>query len=192
MVHEQDSQFTINDRSIFDNLASTGMNSDYAASYTGGNPTELASVFLFGADNSNAEWRFSRYDVGSGNQYAIGTIHNDGLAINPEQMGFARENEIAFMHSHPGNYSSVEGRLGEHGSMGWNQVSNTQAIISGDSRNVTRYSTQYPSYNNSYVYFPNSGNIHHVRNQMAPALIRNINGHNYNGQRLFWGTLNGR
>ena len=94
---------TIQDRAIFDGLTATGEASDYAASFTGGNPTELASVFLFGADNSNAEWRFSRYDEGNGDQYAIGTVHNDGLAISPEQMGFARENEIAFIHSHPGN-----------------------------------------------------------------------------------------
>ena len=46
---------TIKDRAIFDGLASTGKASDYTASYTGGNPTELAAVFLFGADNSNAE-----------------------------------------------------------------------------------------------------------------------------------------
>ena len=109
---------TIQDRAIFDGLTATGEASDYAASFTGGNPTELASVFLFGADNSNAEWRFSRYDEGNGDQYAIGTVHNDGLAISPEQMGFARENEIAFIHSHPGNYKSVTGPFSEHSSMG--------------------------------------------------------------------------
>ena len=74
---------TIQDRAIFDGLTATGEASDYAASFTGGNPTELASVFLFGADNSNAEWRFSRYDEGNGDQYASGTVHNDVLAISP-------------------------------------------------------------------------------------------------------------
>ena len=39
---------TIQDRAIFDGLTATGEASDYAASFTGGNPTELASVFLFG------------------------------------------------------------------------------------------------------------------------------------------------
>ena len=37
---------TIQDRAIFDGLTATGEASDYAASFTGGNPTELASVFL--------------------------------------------------------------------------------------------------------------------------------------------------
>lgn len=51
---------TIKARAIFDGLTATGEASDYAVSYAGDDPAELASVFLFGADNSNAEWRFSR------------------------------------------------------------------------------------------------------------------------------------
>lgn len=87
-------------------------------SYAGGDPADLASVLLFGADSSNAEWRFSRYDEGKGDQYAIGTVHNDGLAILPEQMGFSHESEIASIHSHSGSYESVTGPFSEHRSMG--------------------------------------------------------------------------
>lgn len=181
---------TIQDRAIFDGLTATGEASDYAASFTGGNPTELASVFLFGADNSNAEWRFSRYDEGNGDQYAIGTVHNDGLAISPEQMGFARENEIAFIHSHPGNYKSVTGPFSEHSSMG--SLPGGRIIQPSDSWNVYNNSDRYPGNRNSFVYFPNSSNIYHVRGVQAPALIRNVSNHNYNGRKLFWGTLNGR
>ena len=181
---------TVQDRTIFDGLTATGETSDYAASYTGGNPTELASIFLFGADNSNAEWRFSRYDEGNGDQYAIGTVHNDGLAISPEQMGFARENEIAFIHSHPGGYKSLTGPNSEHSSMG--SLPGGRIIQPSDSWNVYNNSGRYPGNKNSFVYFPNSGNIHHVRGVSVPALIRNISNHGNKGQRLFWGTLNGR
>lgn len=181
---------TIKDRAIFDGLASTGKASDYTASYTGGNPTELAAVFLFGADNSNAEWRFSRYDEGNGDQYAVGTAHDDGLAISPEQMGYARENEIAFIHSHPGDYKAVTEPYSEHGSMG--SLPGGRIIRPSDSWNVYSNSDLYPSNRNSYVYFPNYGNIHHVRGVRAPALIRNVRNHNNNGRKLFWGTLNGR
>ena len=161
---------TVDDRSIFDNLAATGAASGYKASYSGGNPSELASVFLFAADNSNAEWRFSRYNTGKGDQYAIGTVHDSDLAINPEQMGFARENEIAFAHSHPGAFTSLQS---EHATMGWEPIAGSSSVFrSGDSGNVANRSSVYPSYNNSYVYFPYSGNIHHVRGNQASALIR--------------------
>lgn len=182
---------TISDRSIFDGLAATGEKSNYKVSYTGGAPTELASVFLFGADNSDVEWRFSRYDAGGGDQYAIGTAHIDDLAISPDQMGFARENEIASVHSHPGEFRSVTGPKSEHGSMGW-MPGPMGVIRSGDSYNVANKTDIYPGNKNLYVYVPYSGNIHHVRGDQAPALIRNIKGHNYNGRRLFWGTLNER
>lgn len=105
-------------------------------------------------------------------------------------MGYARENEIAFIHSHPGDYKAVTGPYSEHGSMG--SLPGGRIIQPSDSWNVYSNSDLYPSNRNSYVYFPNSGNIHHVRGVRAPALIRNVRNHNNNGRRLFWGTLNGR
>lgn len=112
------------------------------------------------------------------------------MAISPEQMGFARENEVAFIHSHPGKYKSVTGAFSEQGSMGW--IPNGGVMRPSDSWNVYNYSDRYPGNRNSFVYFPNSGNIHHVRGVQVPALIRNIKNHNYNGRKLFWGTLNGK
>lgn len=147
---------------------------------------------MFGADNSGVEWRFSRYDVGNGNEYAIGARHDEyanRTAIHPDDMGFGRANEIASIHSHPGSqdYSTT---MQEYGSMGWKEGG--YLSVPSDSWNVKTYSSQYPSYNNSYVYFPNSGNIHRPLGHPQPQYIRNIRGHNYNGQRLFWGVLNGR
>ena len=110
--------------------------------------------------------------------------------ISPEQMGFTRENEIAFIHSYPGNYKSVTGPFSEHSSMG--SLPGGRIIQPSDSWNVYNNSDRYPGNRNSFVYFPNSGNIHHVRGVRAPALIRNVRNHNNNGRRLFWGTLNGR
>jgi hypothetical protein len=49
------SSITITDRSIFDGLAETGKASNYAKSFVHGSLSELASVFLFTADNSNVE-----------------------------------------------------------------------------------------------------------------------------------------
>ena len=71
-----------------------------------GSPSELASVFLFAADNSKVEWRFSRYNEGNGDRYALGTIHNTGESITPGKMGIPRESEIAIIHSHPGTFNS--------------------------------------------------------------------------------------
>ena len=194
---------TISDRSIFDNLTSTGSNSGYTASYSGGNPSELASVFLFGADNSNVEWRFSRYNEGNGDQYAVGTAHINDLSPSAAQMGFDYKDEIAFIHSHPGKYSSMTGQYGEHGSMGWRAMSAAEAnfssqpkgtlALAGDSRNVYEGNTSdYPSNAYYMTYIPHSGNIYQVRGAQYPAFIRNIKGHNYNPKRLFWGVLNGR
>ena len=178
---------TIKDRTIFDDLAATGKASDYTASYTIGNPTELASVFLFGADNSKAEWTFSRFNNGNGDQYAVGTIHKDDLAIRPDHMGYEREDEIAFIHSHP---SPLPQTKAEYGSIGWSQYS--APSYRSDSYNVAHYSERYPVYKNSYVYFPRTGNIYHVRGNPYPAFIRNIKNHKYDGMRIFWGTLNGK
>ena len=190
----------INDQSILSGLAETGKASNFAKSFVHGSPSELASVFLFASDNSNAEWRFSRYNAGSGDQYAIGTVHNSSLAISPSQMGFDRASEIAFIHSHPGEYNTI---ASEHFTMGWARMSDATADAlgrprgsptdpAGDSRNVAALSGRYPSYSNSFVYFPHSGNIHHVRGWQQPALIRNIQNHNNNPNRLFWGVLNHR
>ena len=191
---------TIKDRSIFDGLATTGKNSNYTKSYSYGNPSELASVFLFGADNSNAEWRFSRYNSGNGDQYAIGTVHKDNLAISPKEMGFSNQSEIAFIHSHPSKYTNT---TQEYGSMGWRILSNVEADfrdvkrgslgISGDSQNVKDNSIiNYPSNANYLTYFPYTGNIYQVRGAPHPAFIRNIKNHNNNPKTLFWGILNGK
>jgi RHS repeat-associated protein len=191
---------TIKNKSIFDGLTATGMESGYAASYVHGNPSELASVFLFGADNSNVEWRFSRYDTGDGDRYAIGTIHEESLAIAPAQMGFAREFEIAFIHSHPGKYPNM---IGEYSSMGWRLLSDVEADfhgvprgkavdLMGDSYNVHNNINSYQSNANYLTYFPHSGNVYQVRGSLHPALIRNIKNHSHNPKKLFWGTLNGR
>lgn len=177
---------TVSDRSILDMLDGTMLQSNGMQSYATGNPTELASIFLFAAKNSNVEWRFSRFNIGNGDQYAIGTIFDDDKAISPEKMGYARKNEIASIHSHPGVFKRVTGSFSEHGSMGW--WSNEE--LRGDSWNVAYNSERFPGNKRLYVYFPYSGNIHQVRGKLSPAFIRNIN--DYNGQRLFWGTLNGR
>lgn len=105
-------------------------------------------------------------------------------------MGFSRESEIAFIHSHPGKYKSVTGPFSEHRSMG--SLPGGRIIQPSDSWNVYNNSERYPGNRNSYVYFPNSKNVYHVRGAQAPALIRNVNNHNYNGRRLFFGALMGR
>ena len=191
---------TLKDRKTFDDLATTGKASNYEKSFAHGNPSDLASVFLFAADNSDAEWRFSRYDTGNGDQYAIGTVHQNDLAISPDKMGFSRESEIAFIHSHPSKYTTT---IQEYGSMGWEKIPDAVADFSriergsvsllGDSRNVHTNPNGYYSWANNYLtYFPNTGNIYRVRGAQHPALIRNIKNHNNNPNRLFWGTLNGR
>ena len=196
---------TLSSGSVFEALATSGKESGYTKSFATGSPSDLAAVFLFGADNSNVEWRFSRYNEGQGDRYAMGTVHDVGngltqRAINPEEMGFSREHEIAFIHSHPSSYPTMGGQYGEHGSMGWyipsdavndfDRIPRGTPSISGDSRNV--YYGTGSSYQNYYTYFPHSGNIHRVRGLQSPEYIRNIKNHNYNPQRLFWGTLNGR
>jgi len=157
-------------------------------------------VFLFGADNSNAEWRFSRYNSGNGDQYAIGTVHKGNLAISPKEMGFSDQSEIAFIHSHPSKYTNT---TQEYGSMGWRILSNVEADfrdvkrgslgISGYSQNVKDNSIiNYPSNANYLTYFPYTGNIYQVKGAPHPAFIRNIRNHNYNPKTLFWGVLNGK
>jgi RHS repeat-associated protein len=180
---------TIKDRSIFDNLAATGKNSNYKASFTYGNPSELASVFLFGADNSGVEWRFSRFDVGNGDQYAIGTAHDPGngvtqRAIRPDEMGFSRESEIASIHSHPGISPNIRQ---EEMSMGFERVGGNRAALWAPSdwanvrKDVDNNGRQTRLY---YVYFPNSTHLYHVEYQ-GPIFIRKIN----SSKRLFFGTL---
>ena len=178
---------TLRNRNVFDNLANSGLNSNYTLTFSKGNPSELAAVFLFATDNSNAEWRFSRYDIGNGDQYAIGTVHDSGLAISPEKMGFPQETEISFIHSHPTPYPTT---TQEKESMGW--VSEGKIWNPSDSYNVVKYSQQYKSYHYSYVYFPYTHNIYHVRGGRQPALIRNVLNHQYRPNSLFWGTLNGK
>jgi RHS repeat-associated protein len=175
----------INDRSVLDGLTATGKESDYTVSYAHGDPTDLASIFLFASDNSNAEWRFSRYNTGNGDQYAVGTAHNSGLAITTKQMGYSLESEIAFIHSHPTQYKATSAELE---SMGWK--SQGQIYRPSDSFNAHSQSDRFQAYKNSYVYFPHTKNIYHVRGSNQPALIRTLSNHRNNGQRLFWGTLN--
>ena len=202
MLFSGDNSIRVDDRSILSQLAATGKNSDYEKSFAKGNPSGLASVFLFAADNSDVEWRFSRYDVGNGNQYAIGTVHDLGngftqRAINPEEMGFSRESEIAFIHSHPGTYKTKDD---VYYTMGWRILSDVEcdffnrprgtAGLKGDSYNVANYTGS--SYENYYTYFPSSGDIYRVRGAEVPEYIRNIANHKNNPKKLFWGTLNGR
>ncbi len=175
----------IKDRSVLDGLTVTGKESNYTVSFAHGDPTDLASIFLFASDNSNAEWRFSRYNIGNGDQYAVGTAHNSGLAISTKQMGYSLEYEIAFIHSHPTQYKTTSAELE---SMGWK--SQGQIYKPSDSYNVHSQSDRLRAYKNSYVYFPLTNNIYHVRGSNQPALIRTIKNHRNNGQRLFWGTLN--
>jgi hypothetical protein len=187
------------DQSILEGLATTGKNSNYKASYVHGKPSELAKVFLFTADNSSVEWLYSRFNTGSGNQYAIGSVHKNDLAISSEQMGFSSKYEIAFIHSHPTKYTNT---IQEHGSMGWERYLDIEADfmgysrgalkLRGDSKNVYRNTNNYISYDNYLTYFPSSGNIYQVRGSQYPAFIRNIQNHNYNSNKLFWGTLNGK
>lgn len=189
---------TLQSRDVFDALTSSGAN---GVTFAHGRPSDLASVFLFGADNTNVEWRFSRYNEGNGDKYAVGTRHENDLAINPEQMGFSKADEIAFIHSHPGQYSQMTGRFGEQGSMGWRLATDVEAdfhnsprgrtvFTIGDSENVRSNPTGSNNY--YYTYFPHTGNVYHVRGIQQPAVIRNVKNHNYNPQRLFWGVLNGR
>lgn len=190
MLFAGDKSLRVNDRSVLSGLAETGKASNYSKSFVHGNPSALASVFLFASDNTDVEWRFSRYNVGNGDQYALGTVHDLGegftqRAIRPDEMGFSRSSELASIHSHPGHYSSMTGRDSEHSSMGW--ISHGRIYDPSDSYNVQNNPNNFK---NSYVYFPNSGNIHEPRGFQQPALIRNIKNHNNNPNRLFWGTLN--
>ena len=177
---------TIKDRSVFDQLAGGGGKKG-SPSFAHGKPSDLASVFLFAADNSNAEWRFSRYNAGNGDQYAIGTAHDSHLAIDAAQMGFDPKDEIAVIHSHPTEYKTTQG---EYGSMGWEGFA--RIWERSDSDNVYRNKHGYRSNANYLTYFPHTGNIYQVRGIYQPALIRNIRNHGNNPNRLFWGTLNGQ
>jgi hypothetical protein len=200
LIAEDGSSITVSKRangeSVLSDLATTGANSGYTASFSKSSPSDLASVFLFASDNSNVEWRFSRYNEGSGDRYALGTAHNTDVAITPSAMGYDRASEIASIHSHPGNYPTIND---VYFSMGWEKMSNAQLKFynrpegspylhgGSDSKNVSDY-----GYKNLYTYFPSTKDIYHVRGYYHPAFIKNISNHNNNPKRLFWGTLNGR
>ena len=191
---------TLKKRDVFDALANTFKENGF--SFARGSASDLASVFLFASDNSSTEWRFSRYNEGSGDQYALGSQHKPKESITPgqmEKMGHNIANEIAVIHSHPGTFANKDA---VNFSMGWELATPDQVKYLGfrageaslnrdtDSGKVAFTSNQYPGYKNSYVYFPGSKDIYHVRGGPEPALIRNIKNHNYNPRRLFWGTLN--
>ena len=106
---------TLRNRNVFDNLANSGLNSNYTLTFSKGNPSELAAVFLFATDNSNAEWRFSRYDIGNGNQYAIGTVHDSGLAISPEKNGISPRGRNFFYTFTSNSISNYHTGEREHG-----------------------------------------------------------------------------
>ena len=95
---------TLNDRAIFDGLAESGKNSGYTlSSVTGGENSQdaMLQTFKFTADNTDVEWRADRFREGGGNNYALGTIHNEDYSTSAENLGHSASSVIAFVHSHP-------------------------------------------------------------------------------------------
>jgi len=164
---------TLKDRTIFDNLAKTGKDSNYTASFSVGDKNskeDMLKVFKFAADNTpNAEWRIDKFRTDNGGiGYSVGTAHMM-KAITSEQMGYKTSSVIAFIHSHPG-----AGKDWELGSMGFNHIKN-------DKMNYTKnsdvdYKMNVAAYKNPlyYTYFPISGNLWLVRDRDKPAFIRKV------------------
>jgi hypothetical protein len=165
-----------------------------------GSPSDLAAIFLFASDNTDREWRFSRYNAGNGDQYAVGTIHETHKAITPSRMGIDPQKEIASIHSHPNEKTGTTEKKFE--SMGWRIRSDAEndflrqprgsSEAIGDSGLVAANENNLPSNQYLYVYFPHTGMIFRVRGREHPEFIRNIKNHNNDPTRLFWGVLNGK
>jgi len=189
---------TLKDRTIFDNLASTGQESGYSASFSVGgesSQTDMLKTFKFAADNSGVEWRVDRFRTENGGVgYAVGTAHNAGEAIGAEQMGHSQRSVIAFIHSHPNINTSAKDELK---SMGIYSVTRTATGYSfswerGIGKSDVSNKTNIAAYQNSlyYTYFPKSGNLWNVRNvnNGIPAFIRNVS----SPTGFSFGTINTR
>jgi hypothetical protein len=165
-----------------------------------GSPSDLVAIFLFASDNTDREWYFCRYNAGNGDQYAVGTIHETHKAITPSQMGIDPQKEIASIHSHPNEKTGQTEK--EFISMGWRWRSDEECDRLriprgtperlGDSERVESNRENLPVNKFFYVYIPHSGNIYRVRGFEYPEFIINIQNHNNDPTRLFWGVLNGR
>ena len=165
-----------------------------------GDARDLAAIFLFASDNTEVEWRLSRYNTGDGDRFAIGTRHHSHAAISTEAMGFDQQDEIAFIHSHPNEKS---GRTEEEfSSMGWRppcekyntifrrQHPETPTPPDGDSRVVAN--NEFPSSQRLYVYFRHSGNLYWVRGYPPPQLLFNMRNRNNNSTLFLSEVLNRR
>jgi RHS repeat-associated protein len=174
---------TIKDRSIFDGLAESGKNSEYALSIAiGGENSQdaMLQTFKFAADNTDVEWRADRFKEGGKNNYALGTIHNENYSPSAKDLGHSQFSVVAFIHSHPGIDLYYE-----QGSMGWTGDP-TKTYIPSDYHNKTTKGDYKKSV--YYTYFPQSGNLWSVRSGRSPSFIKKMNNH----RNLFFGTLNTR
>ena len=195
---DKQNSLRVNDTSILPGLASTGYSSKdkngrYTLTWAWGNPDDLRSLFLFASHNSSVEWRFSRFDIGFGDQYALGTKHDESHSPNPEQMGFTLESEIAFVHNHPTPWQTLREEIR---SMGWLDTGRKDPATGrplidrqGDTWNIwdDQINGGPRANTHSYAYFPHSGNLWHIGGMYGVSYIRNING---DSRRFFFGTLN--
>jgi hypothetical protein len=167
---------------------------DYPARFAHGGASDLAAIFLFASDNTDREWYFCRYNAGNGDEYAVGTVHEEKLAIIPRAMGIDPQKEIASIHSHPNEKTGTTEK--EFESMGWwidddynerfKRAKGTPRH-QGDSERVYSNRNNLPVNQHYYVYLPHTGNIYRVRGWDYPERIRNIKNHNNNPSSLLQG-----
>jgi RHS repeat-associated protein len=139
----------------------------------------MLNVFKSMADNTNVEWRLDRFNNGNKRDcYAIGTFHVEDKSPGARYMGYSQQSVVTFIHSHP----DVDIKE-ELSSMGWTPP---YVFKPSDYYNNT-YAPEY-SKTTSYVYFPMSNNLWHVRKGKIPSFIKTIK----KSSDFFFGTLNTR
>ena len=161
--NRSDDYVTVNDRGILDAFTNK---SDVASYTTSVNIDDVFKVFKFAADNTNVEWVIHR---GEGDQYTIGTKHDEISAGNWEDYGIQKP--IASVHSHPDVPTTVE---------------EESRSMSHDWKNAKREAKEYgPNARISYIYFSNSHRLYYIEPQ-GYMYINTIN----NYKRFYFGTLN--
>jgi RHS repeat-associated protein len=166
---------TVTDRSILDQLSENreGTDSNYAITQL----SEVSTVFLFAANNSNVEWSLSGYNNGKKKIYVLGTDYSDDSVTPDMGVKYAhfKESDMLFdVHSHPSVKDDVRGASG--GDRGKNSYY-------GDMKGITfryyrfrdNYKTSLPPH---YVYHKKSRNLYNYTPWESSIYIKHIKSHN--------------
>ena len=168
---------TVNDRSIFDGLATARDSKDYRGNYAITGSHEVGDVFLFAAKNTNVEWSLDGYQGESGRQYVIRTTHEDrtsGVRNNSGE-GLTMANQYFTIHSHP----AMDG-TGTRGGSGYGPTyRGDMALITDRYHQATTQGIPLPTH---YVYHKQSQTIYQYTPWNPSIYIKQVN--NNQGMRF--------